>query len=416
MAGLYKRGLVVWFVAVIYYFYQYVLRVSPSVMVGDWMLAFSLDAKWLGYLVATTTFFYALVQIPIGFFSDLFGARRMILYSILACVLGVGAVAWTENLALAFVGRALIGLGSAAGFICVSKIASEWFPPKQKAFWFAMTMLVGTAGALLGYAPLAKLTDMVGWRQSLMYLVYAGCAVYVLNHIFLKDREPCKHHQPLDRCALILQVKSVFKNRFTWLYAFMALGVYIPISAFADLWGVSFLILKYGLSREEAANILSLAYVGTCGGVLFIAWLHKLIGRVRLIIRVSVGLVALFMGIVLYAPDLSPLTLSIMLMCLGVCVGTEILCFSKACQENDPAVAATITGFLNFVVNIGAAIAQQIVGWVIKLLWDGAVDEMGTPVYRVSDYETSLTIVVIVSVIAFVTSFILPDKNLGRVK
>ena len=134
MAGLYKRGLVVWFVAVIYYFYQYVLRVSPSVMIGDWMLAFSLDAKWLGYLVATTTFFYALVQIPIGFFSDLFGARRMILYSILACVIGVGAVAWTESLAVAFVGRALIGLGSAAGFICVSKIASEWFPPKQKAF------------------------------------------------------------------------------------------------------------------------------------------------------------------------------------------------------------------------------------------------------------------------------------------
>lgn len=141
-----------------------------------------------------------------------------------------------------------------------------------------------------------------------------------------------------------------------------------------------------------------------------------MIGRVRLIIRASVGLVAVFMGILLYAPDLSPVMLSVVLTCLGVCVGTEILCFSKACQENDPAVAATITGFLNFVVNIGAAMAQQIVGWVIKILWDGAVNEAGTPIYRVSDYETSLTIVVAVSVVAFVTSFILPDKNLGRVK
>jgi MFS family permease len=338
----------------------------------------------------------------------------MILYSILACVIGVGAVAWTENLAVAFVGRALIGLGSAAGFICVSKIASEWFPPKQKAFWFAMTMLIGTAGALLGYAPLAKLTDMVGWRESLMYLAYAGVGVYVLNHLFLKDREPCHQHQPLGRDELVLQIKSVFKNRFTWLYAFMALGIYIPISAFADLWGVSFLILKYGLNREEAANILSLAYVGTCGGVLFIAWLHKVIGQVRLIIRASVGLVAVFMGILLYAPDLSPMMLSVVLICLGVCVGTEILCFSKACQENDPAVAATITGFLNFVVNIGAAMAQQIIGWVIKILWDGTVNEAGTPIYKVSDYEMSLTIVVAVSVVAFVTSFVLPDKNLGR--
>ncbi len=416
MAGLYKRGLIVWFVAVVYYFYQYVLRVSPSVMVGDLMFAFTLDAKWLGYLVATTTFFYALVQIPIGFFSDLLGARKMILWSIIACVLGVGAVATTENLAVAFLGRALIGLGSAAGFICVSKIASDWFPVSQKSFWFAMTILIGTAGALIGYAPLAKLTDALGWRQALMYLAYAGVVVYVINLFFLKDAVHQTKRESLSKQALIAQVKSVFKNRFTWLYAFMALGIYIPISAFADLWGVSFLTLKYGLSKESAAHVLSLAYVGTCGGVLFIAWINKVLGNVRLIIGVSAGLVAALMGVVLYVPDLSPQTLSVVLIGLGVAVGTEILCFSKACQENDPAIAATITGFLNFVVNLGAAFAQQIVGWVMKVLWDGTLSDQGMPIYKVSDYQIALSIVVAVSAVSFGVSFFLPNKNLNYKK
>lgn len=410
MTLLYKRGLIVWFVAVSYYLYQYLIRVSPSVMVDDLMFAFMLDAKWLGYLVATTTFFYALVQVPIGVLSDLFGARKLILYSLLACVFGVGAISITDSLLLAFVGRALIGVGSAAGFICVSKIASDWFPVSQKATWFALTILMGTAGAILGYAPLAKLTDVVGWRSALWYLTLLGGIVLIINIFFLRDKE-VERVRVVSRSEVAQQIKDVLKSRFAWMYAITALGMYLPISVFADLWGVPFLTLKYGLAKDVAATILSWAYVGTCGGVIFVALVSNLLKGVRLVIGAAAALVTTLISVIVFAPELSQTTLSVLLVSLGVAVGAEILCFSKACQENDVRVAATVTGFLNFIVTLGAAFVQQFVGWLIKIMWDGQMADNGLPQYRVDDYQNAMIVVILISLTSFVLAFFLPDKN-----
>lgn len=410
MTLLYKRGLIVWFVAVSYYLYQYLIRVSPSVMVDDLMFAFMLDAKWLGYLVATTTFFYALVQVPIGVLSDLFGARKLILYSLLACVFGVGAISMTDSLLLAFVGRALIGVGSAAGFICVSKIASDWFPVSQKATWFALTILMGTAGAILGYAPLAKLTDVVGWRSALWYLTLLGGIVLIINILFLRDKE-VERVRVVSRSEVAQQIKDVLKSRFAWMYAITALGMYLPISVFADLWGVPFLTLKYGLAKDVAATILSWAYVGTCGGVIFVALVSNLLKGVRLVIGAAAALVTTLISVIVFAPELSQTTLSVLLVSLGVAVGAEILCFSKACQENDVRVAATVTGFLNFIVTLGAAFVQQFVGWLIKIMWDGQMADNGLPQYRVDDYQNAMIVVILISLTSFVLAFFLPDKN-----
>ncbi|MBX3457298.1 MAG: MFS transporter [Candidatus Paracaedibacteraceae bacterium] len=410
MTLLYKRGLIVWFVAVSYYLYQYLIRVSPSVMVDDLMFAFTLDAKWLGYLVATTTFFYALVQVPIGVLSDLFGARKLILYSLVACVLGVGAISMTDSLLVAFAGRALIGVGSAAGFICVSKIASDWFPVSQKATWFALTILMGTAGAILGYAPLAKLTDAVGWRSALWYLTLLGGIVLIVNIFFLRDKE-VERVRVVSRSEVIQQIKDVLKSRFAWMYAITALGMYLPISVFADLWGVPFLTLKYDLAKDVAATILSWAYVGTCGGVIFVALVSNLLKGVRLVIGAAAALVTTLISVIVFAPELSQTTLSVLLVSLGVAVGAEILCFSKTCQENDVRVAATVTGFLNFIVTLGAAFVQQFVGWLIKIMWDGQMADNGLPQYRVEDYQNAMIVVIFISLTSFVLAFFLPDKN-----
>jgi sugar phosphate permease len=379
-------------------------------MLEDLMLTFSLDAKSVGYLVATTTFFYAIAQMPVGIISDLFGARKIILYSLAACIVGVTVVSMTSYLSLAFVGRALIGIGSAAGFICVSKITSEWFPVSQKPLWFALTVCMGTIGALLGYAPLAQLTEAVGWRQSLMYLTALGLVIFLINIIFLKDR-PLTEERPLNQRQIVQQIKDVLKSRSAWLYAITALGMYLPISVFADLWGVSFLTMKYGLTKEAAASILSLAYVGTCGGVIVIAVMSNILESSQWLIAISAAVITLLMAIIVYASDLSYLTLSILLVLLGIFVGTEILCFSRACQENDVNVAATVTAFLNFVVTLGAAFIQQMVGGLIKWFWDGQITDNGLPFYQIGDYQNALILVILVSFLSFILAFFLPGQK-----
>lgn len=389
-----KTGILVWFSVVCFYLYQYILRVSPSVMANDVMADWGIDACAFGSLSAIATYSYASLQIPAGILSDLYGTRRMVLISILLCLSGVTFFALSDNLLLAYVGRFMIGAGSAAAFLCVSKVASDWFPADKKAMMFALTVTMGTVGALLGGKPLTLMTQTYGWRQALLILSAVGCAILVINFLVLKDKVRSEDTH-LDTATLKKAISSVFKSKVCWSYAIIATGIYLFIAVFADLWGVSFLMLKFDVSKGSAAEMISIMYVGMCIGCLTVAIItQKFMNRNTALLAGAV-LSATFMAILIYVPDLSVTTATVLLFLAGLTGGVEVLCFSSACESMSVSVAATVTGFVNFIVTLGAAIMQQQVGFVLDFLWDGTVGADGVRVYAVSDYQAAMMFVII---------------------
>ena len=96
-----------WGCAVVYYLFQYILRVSPSVMMDDIMAAFNVSAHGFATLSATAMYCYAFAQIPVGVLADVFGARKIILMSIVLCVAGIALFATAHELTQAMWGRPL---------------------------------------------------------------------------------------------------------------------------------------------------------------------------------------------------------------------------------------------------------------------------------------------------------------------
>lgn len=388
-----KTGILVWFSVVCFYLYQYILRVSPSVMANDIMADWGIDACAFGSLSAIATYSYASLQIPAGILSDLYGTRRMVLVSILLCFSGVTFFALSDNLLLAYVGRFMIGAGSAAAFLCVSKVASDWFPADKKAMMFALTVTMGTVGALLGGKPLTFMTQTYGWRQALLILSAAGCVILVINFLVIKDKIRSEDAH-LDKKDLKKTILSVFKSKVCWTYAIIATGIYLFIAVFADLWGVSFLMLKFNISKGTAAEMISIMYVGMCIGCLTVAVItQKFINRNTTLLAGAL-LSATFMAILIYVPGLNVSMATTLLFLAGLTGGVEVLCFSSACESMNISVAATVTGFVNFIVTLGAAIMQQQVGFTLDLLWDHTVGLDGVPIYAVSDYQGAMFIVI----------------------
>lgn len=417
----YVLGLLVWFSAALFYFYQYILRVSPMVMVDFIRLDFNLDAGDFGSLMAITTFFYAASQIPIGVLSDLFSARRTVLFSLVACIGGVGLFGYTDNLFLAYVGRALIGLGSAAAFISVSKISSDWFPIRQKSFWFAATVIMGTAGAVIGSKQLAESVTLHGWREILGYLTWLGVGVLIINFIFIKDKpypDSSANFAPDTPASTALsikarqhlwhQIREVFFSRICWLYALVAMGMYLSISVFSDLWGVPFLQQKYGLTREIAAHQISFSYYGSCIGVLIAAFASRYFGNTRYIIAGSALMISLSLCGLVFAQGISSSTVSVLVFIIGFFAGAEILCFSEACSHMDVRVAATVTGFLNFIITLGGAIVQKLLGSALDFFWSGEISVTGARIYNVFDYQNAFILVLLISCFSSILSLFLP--------
>lgn len=403
-----KLGIIMWLLAVSYYLYQYILRVSPSVMTDEIMATFKLDAHGFGSLSAIATLFYAMLQIPAGILSDLFGAKRMILLSILLCTVGVALFGYTDHLYVAYFSRILIGSGSACAFICVSKISSDWFPVDKKSLMFALTVTVGTCGALIGGAPLAAMNNHFGWRGSFYLLAALGVVILLINLLFLRDRSDTEHQESIPtRHETWNAIKEVFKSQFCWTYAIVAVGIYLSISVFADLWGVSFMVLKYDIPKEVAAQAVSMIYIGTCFGVIAIAWLSSFFRDRRPIIGGSALLIASLLSLIVFGEVSSTWAIYTIMFAIGFFAGGEVLCFSCSCEAMSISVAATVTGFINFIVTLGAAIVQKQIGHVLNLLWNGTIGENGLPLYTVQDYQGAMSLLIVSTLMSFVLSFFL---------
>ena len=67
---------VVWIVAAVFFFFNYMNQVVPSAMEGPLTKAFHIDATMLGTIAAVYFYIYAVMQIPVGVLVDHFGPHR----------------------------------------------------------------------------------------------------------------------------------------------------------------------------------------------------------------------------------------------------------------------------------------------------------------------------------------------------
>ena len=108
---------VIWTLAVVFYFYEYLIRVFPSVISDELMFAFNVNAVGLGTLSAFYLYAYAPMQIPVGFLMDRFGARKLLTGASIVCGVATLLFSFTENIYLADFYRILMGAGSAFGLL-----------------------------------------------------------------------------------------------------------------------------------------------------------------------------------------------------------------------------------------------------------------------------------------------------------
>lgn len=385
----------VWLCAVLFYLYQYILRVSPSVMADDLMSAFQITASGFSSLSAFAVYCYALMQIPVGMLVDHYGTRRTMLTSIVLCIAGVSLFASCEQLIVGYLARMLMGTGSACAFLSVSKIVNEWFPDHKKGFLMGLTATFGTVGALLGGKPLVMLIEQEGWRTSLLILAGFGVFIFLFNFLALpSSHKGDKVIVPGEESTSFQSLVLVFKNKQAWLFSLVAIGIYLSIAVVADLWGVSFITEKFNIPKAEAAQMISSIYFGTAFGCPLFAWINRLLGSIRKTVLIGgVGTIIL-LGSLVFVPHI-PLSIAYSL-CFGIgfCAGAEILCFIGACEMMGPEVSGTTTGFLNCMVTLASAMIQQHVGIILDYFWDGDLTPLGIPVYSLHTYQIAFSIIV----------------------
>src|SRR6478752_6794584 len=144
-----RLAVVAWLITSIYYFYQYMMRSAPAVMVPQMSDAFGLTPAGIASLVGLFYYAYAPFSLVAGVAMDQVGPRKVVPLG--AASVAVGALLFsTGDPTLASIGRFLQGAGGVFALIGAAFLATTYFPASRAATLIGATQMFGMAGGSAG--------------------------------------------------------------------------------------------------------------------------------------------------------------------------------------------------------------------------------------------------------------------------
>lgn len=385
---------IVWGLGCLFYFYEFLLQVSPSVMSTQLMREFNVSAHALGILSGVYFYSYAGMQIPAGVLLDRLGPHKLLTFATAVCAISSIAFGMTDSLYMASVARFCIGFGSAFAVIGTMKFAANWFPPERFALLTGIMVAIGMSGAIGGESPLASFIHQFGWRQSMITLGISGIILTLLIFFVTSDKPKHAYIKKSNQkdMPLWLGLKQVVKNPQFWLVALYGGLMYTPTPVLCGLWGVPYLKQKYHLNDIHAAAIISWIFVGwIIGSPLWGYISDKIQRRLPSMLIGTIGSI-ITLSIVLYLPLPSLFAIKGLLFLFGLFSCGFLTAFSVAKEISSNKYCATAMSFMNMMNMVGVALAQPFIGRLLDGLWQGEFSNHGVRIYSTHSYELALSI------------------------
>ena len=365
-----KAAVVAWLIAAIYYFYQYVLRSAPSVMMPQLGEAFGLSAMGVASLAGLFYWGYSPFSLVAGAALDRLGARKVV--PVGAATVGVGALLFaTGNSDAASVGRFLQGVGGAVAFVGAAYIAMTNFPPSRAATLIGATQMFGMAGGSAGQFAVAPLIAAgISWRIFWIAMGIGGLAIAAVLFFLIPERPHTdRRHEWLKDAWHALGV--VFRNPQTILCGMIAGLIFIPTTIFDMIWGVRYLQEAHGYQYGEAVMRSAMVPLGWIIGCPLLGFISDRVGRRKPVIVGGAVVLIACLGWILYGrPDLlPPYVLGIV---AGVASGAAMLPTTVAKEANPPEVSGTATGAVNFLNFTFSALLGPVFGGILMAVSGGA--------------------------------------------
>ena len=398
---------IVWSLGCLFYFYECLLQVSPSVMSTELMRDFGVTSQTLGLLSGIYFYSYAAMQLPGGVLMDYFGPQRLLTLATLICAVSTIAFGYTDSFFAACLARLMIGFGSAFAAVGAMKLAAGWFSAQRFALLTGLMVTIGMLGAIGGEAPLALLIDNYGWRESMFIMGIVGIFLAMLILVVVKDgplHTLLKHETQVDEEPLWPSLLALIKNRQLWLVAVYGGLMYMSTPVFCGLWGVPFLMLKLHLTKAVAANYISLIFIGWAVASPLWGLFSNRIGRRKPPLYIGATGALITSCLFIYAPIEARWLIQLLMFFFGIFSAAFLPAFAIAKELCNKRYVATGLSFMNMMNMIGIALAQPLIGIILDQMWQGELLDK-VRVYPISAYQLALSLL---PVGIFVSLLILP--------
>lgn len=400
----------VWGLAAAFFFCEYFARVAPGIMVPELMRDFNVNALVLGSLSAFFYYSYVSMQVPVGILVDRYGPHKLL--TVTTFIFGLGCILFgsASSVYMAQAGRFLMGLSGAFAFVGSLKLAAVWFPASRFGLLAGLTQALGMLGAAVGEAPMSLSVSAIGWRETMLLIAVIFIILAIAIGFIVRDRPPGappNNHALATGRNFFAGFIAVLANRQSWFNALYAGLVYAPMAAFAELWGVSFLVRTYNLNHHWAAVGVGLIFIGWGVGGPLIGWWSDSMGRRRPIMLFSAASGLVIISLILYASLPVPVLFTLLFL-YGVSNTGVAISYAVSTEINDRAVAGTSLAFANMASVLVGAAFQPIIGGLLVHSWNGTLIN-GVPVYSAVDFRHAMILLPVCMALGVITTFFVKE-------
>lgn len=409
----------IWVLGASFFFYKYLVQVSPSVMTEDLMRSFQVHATGLGNLSACYFYSYLIMQIPVGILLDKYSPRYLTAFAILICSVGTLIFSQANGIMLASISRALIGVGAAFSAISIFKLTAVWFPPKRFALVSGMCMTAAMLGAVFGQSPLSLLVLKFDWRDALKIIGCSGILLSLIYVLVVRDKKRTKYNDlksiPNKQSDhLVINFWSILKNKQAWLLSIYSGLAFAPLSVFGGLWGVPFIERAHQLSPAKAAFTTSFIFIGFAFGAPLLGWISDMMKRRKPIMLFGPLLALISLSIVIYCPNRSIALICILLFAFGFGTSGFFTCFAMIREVFPLVLVATVLGFMNTFDSICEALTEPLVGAFLDFTWSGTIID-GIHQFTTQHYQAAFAVLLIYLALALI-SLLFIDETYCQMK
>src|SRR5215203_2289760 len=395
--------LAAWLITAVYYFYQYMLRSAPAVMMPQLSDAFGLSAMGVASMVGLFYYGYSPFSLVAGAAMDRLGPRRVV--PIGAAAVGIGALLFASgNNTAASVGRLIQGAGGVFALVGAAYIATTNFPASRAATLIGATQMFGMAGGSAGQFVVGPLIAAgVPWQAFWAGMGVLGLAISVALYRLIPTA-PAKPRDDEWMKSAGRALALVFRNPQSILCGAIAGLLFIPTTIFDMTWGVRY--LQEGRDFDYATAVLRSASVplGWMIGCPLLGAVSDRLGRRKPVILAGALVLLACLAVILYGPPdiLPPYVLGIV---AGIASGAAMLPYTVIKEANPPKASGTATGVVNFLNFTFSALLGPVFAGILMNVSQGA-DRM-----RLEHYQTTFAPLLYGVVLAIVLTLLLKETG-----
>lgn len=394
-------ALFVFAIGAIFYSYDFILQVSPSVMTQQLMDGFDVNAAMLGSAAGLYYVSYTIMQVPAGLLIEQFRIRWVLSIMITCCALGAVLYSIAPNIYVIGLGRLLMGAGSAFAFLSTLYLALQWLPTALFPLLSGITQTLGSLGAAGGIAPMKHFTHAVGWRSAMLILGIFGLILAGISFITVTENDPPKKgHLKKQFRQMMKNFLDTFKHPQTWPISLYGFCIWGPIVGFAALWGVKYLQTAYHFSSTTAGWGITCIWLAMAIACPVFGWLSQHLRRRKLFLLIFSGIGLVSTLDLLLNIHQSVVWVFLALIGMGLAGASQSLTFAVITDNQPGHLASAAHGFNNMMLVIGGFIFQPLIGLLLDL-FRHPHPVHGAIIYSTSIFQLALAIMPVLYIIAF---------------